>query len=785
MNTKIARLLVYHNSELIRKIAVTQNLHAPITIGRRGFGAIIDLPETYVSRKHAQIDVLPDDQLLLKDLESTGGTFVNGKPIKEKRILHGDRITFGLPDDDYRIIVEFLAPDTIENTDSSYISTHIPAVPEGMEILGDRETSDVAALLETKNEILIGRANECDIRLPQLIVTRHHAAIRKQPNGSYTIRDLGSKNGTYINGSRIVEETQITEHDDILIGTYKFRLRRPAEDIREGYTAIVAEGLTKTVNNGHTTILRNLGFRIPAKQFVAIMGPSGCGKSTLLRALNGDFPATNGKVFIHGLELYENYEYLKKLIGYVPQDDIVHRELTVDSSLYYAAKLRLSSDVSKDDIQRKIDEVLDHLNIADPEIRRRKVGDLSGGQRKRVSIAVELLTDPSILFLDEPTSPLDPETIEDFLLCLQQLADKGTTILMVTHKPDDLYYVNNVLFLSKGGFLTYYGNKDRYLEFFSAKNVIEIYSKNGTIEQGKEWADKFRQMYPISGEVATPSHQPEKRRNDSFIRQLFWLTMRYFNIKTNDRANTLILLLQAPIIAGLLALIFEEVELSVLFFTAISAIWFGTNNSAKEIVGELPIYRRERMYNLRIFPYILSKISVLTFFSALQVIIFVAIVYLFVGTDKLFLNNYWDNVGVMLYLSFSAILLGLFVSATVSNTEKVMTIIPIVLIPQIMLAGVIATIPEKSAIEFVSYGMLSRWGTESFLMVQDSIRSYMANPICPDELIYQTVNGVDFMNLPNSLELPKNLKTNLIAISILNLVAFIGIWAALRRKDTL
>lgn len=785
MNAKIARLLLYHNTVLIRKIAVTRNLNTPITIGRRGFGAIIDLPETYVSRKHAQITVLPDDQLLLKDLESTGGTFVNGRPVREKKLSHGDRLSFGLPDDEHCLVVEFLSTDAIETPDSAYISTHIPAVPEGMEILGNRETSDVAALLETKNEILIGRANECDIKLPQLIVTRHHAAIRRQPNGSYTIRDLGSKNGTYINGTRIAEETQITEHDDILIGTYKFRLRRPAEDIREGYTAIVAEGLTKTVNNGQTVLLRNLGFRIPAKQFVAIMGPSGCGKSTLLKALNGDFPANNGKVFIHGLELYENYEYLKRLIGYVPQDDIVHRELTVDGSLYYAAKLRLSSDVSNEDIQRKIDEVLSHLNIADPEIRRRKVGDLSGGQRKRVSIAVELLTDPSILFLDEPTSPLDPETIEDFLLCLQQLADKGTTILMVTHKPDDLYYVNNVLFLSKGGFLTYYGSKERYLEFFGAKNVIEVYSKNGTVAQGKDWADKFRQMYPISGEVAAPSHQPEKRRDDSFFRQLFWLTVRYFNIKTNDRANTLILLMQAPIIAGLLALIFEELELSVLFFTAISAIWFGTNNSAKEIVGELPIYRRERMYNLRIFPYLLSKIGVLTFFSALQVLVFIAIVYFFVGTDKLYLNSYWGNVGIMLYLSFSATLLGLWVSAMVSNTEKVMTVIPIVLIPQIMLAGVIATIPEKSAIEFVSYGMLSRWGTESFLMVQDSIRSYMANPICPDELVYQTVNGVDFMNLPNTLDLPKKLSANLLGISVLNAIAFIGIWIALRWKDSL
>ena len=150
------------------------------------------------------------------------------------------------------------------------------------------------------------------------------------------------------------------------------------------------------------------------------MGPSGCGKSTLLRALNGDFPATEGKVYIHDMELYGNYDYLKRLIGYVPQDDIVHKELSVENSLYYAAKLRLSSDVSKEDIWFKINEVLTNLNINDSEIRKRKVKDLSGGQRKRVSIAVELLTDPSILFLDEPTSPLDPKLLKIFF-CVSKI----------------------------------------------------------------------------------------------------------------------------------------------------------------------------------------------------------------------------------------------------------------------------------------------------------------------------------------------------------------------------
>lgn len=783
---KIARLLLYRNNELLRKLAVLRGTHTPITIGRQGFGAIIDLPETYVSRKHAEIIVSDEDYLVMRDLDSTSGTFVNGRIMKEKRLGHGDRITFGMPEDNYYLMIEYIIREQIDATpESSWIRVKTPEVPQGMAISGSRETSDVAALLEVKSEITIGRSKDADIILPQLTITRHHAAIRKTDKGGYMIRDLGSKNGTFVNGKRITEETPLSEHDDILIGAYKFRLRRPAEDIRR-QMAIGADGLTRTVNNGKIAILRNLSFKIPAREFVAIMGPSGCGKSTLLKALNGDFPATAGKVSIHGLELHKHYDYLKRLIGYVPQDDIVHRELSVEDSLYYAAKLRLSADVSNEDIRQKIDEVLHNLHIGDPEIRRRPVGDLSGGQRKRVSIAVELLTDPSILFLDEPTSPLDPETIEDFLMCLQRLAENGTTVLMVTHKPDDLYYVDNIMFLSKGGHLTYYGEKSGYLDFFDAKNVIEVYSKNGTIENGAMWADKYRQKFPVSGLVAESTTAPDRIRDDSMFKQLFWLVVRYFHIKTNDRANTLILLAQAPIIAGLLALIFGELELSVLFFMTISAIWFGTNNAAKEIVGELPIYRRERMFNLRILPYLLSKIIVLTFFSAIQVGIFVGIIYFSIGSNALHMASYWQHSGMMLLLAFSATLLGLFISATVSNTEKVMTIIPIVLIPQIILAGVITTIPEKSVVEFASYGMFSRWGTQGFVYVQDSLRSYMAtNPLCPDELTYNTVKGVDFLNLPNTIGLPEKLSSNLWAIGVIDLILFVGIYWALRRKDSL
>lgn len=796
MNKKFARILLYKEGSVQRRLVVRQNQSAPITIGKQGFGAIIDIDERFISREHSRIEVRNISELWVVDLDSTNGTFVNGEQINSKKLNDGDTITLGTKSI-HKIQIEFLTPSEMNQEERSY-TEHINSnkntttnpkreylASDIINVLDPNSTGDLASMLRFKPEITIGRSKECDIQLEQLTVTRKHAVLMKKPDGSFIIKDLGSKNGTFVNGRRIRAhvEIEISKADNINIGAYKFRLGKPAEDIRK-HKAIIVEGVTKKVNRGKTTILRDISFQLDAQDFVAVMGPSGCGKSTLLRALNGDSPATEGSVYIHDMELYGNYDYLKRLIGYVPQDDIVHKELSVENSLYYAAKLRLSSDVSKEDIWTKINDVLTNLNINDPEIRKRKVGDLSGGQRKRVSIAVELLTDPSILFLDEPTSPLDPETIEDFLLCVKDLTQKGTTVMMVTHKPNDLYYVDKVIFLSKGGYMTYFGGKENYLSFFNAKNVIEVYSKNGTIEQGHLWAEKWKATHEEMDIQQNANQEIERRQDASMISQFFWLTVRYFNIKTSDTTNTLILLAQAPIIAGLIALIFEEIELSVLFLMSVSAIWFGTNNSAKEIVGELPIYRRERMFNLRTLPYIFSKIFVLTFFSAIQVLIFVAIIYYLVGTEELSFAAYWDNVWMMLYLCFSATLLGLLVSALVDNTEKVMTIIPIVLIPQIMLAGVMAAIPAKSAVEFASYTMLSRWGTESLAYVQDSVRSYMALPTQPDSLVYQTVDAVEFLNLPNTINLAPELSSNLWAITAINLVVFLGIVWALKRKDS-
>lgn len=571
--------------------------------------------------------------------------------------------------------------------------------------------------------------------------------------------------------------------------------------------SIRAQDITKIYPGGKIG-LQQMSLEIAEKSFVALMGPSGCGKSTLLKCLNGDSPATYGEVYINGLSLIDNYELVKKSIGYVPQDDIIHKELSVYKTLYYAAKLRLPDGTSQKEIDRRIDKVLHSLKLEQKNIRSTRVKDLSGGQRKRVSIAVELLTEPSILFLDEPTSPLDPETIDSFLSSLRDLAAEGTTIIMVTHKPEDLNYVDEVVFLGVKGHLVYKGSPDEIVQHFDCEHIVGVYSKMSDLEKVKEYYKKPENQ--ISHEHKNPDSI--RFRKDSTFNQLFWLTFRYLNIKLNDLGNLFLLLLQPLIIGGLVSLVFSEFRIGVLFLTAISAIWFGVSNSAKEIVGELPIYKRERMFNLQVNPYILSKLIVLSLIAFLQVLIFTAIIYYnfkinsvpeFPGT---YLRPYWETVGFLFLVSCSASLIGLFLSSFFSTTEKVMTVVPISLMPQIMLAGVMTRL-DSSIIEILSFFTLGRWGTEGFARLQDDFFKNRSLPMesvirpefnaegyfknscrCEPSGALERLGIYDEELIEKGVlvgEVFDSLGGNLLAIAILSTIMYLLIYSSLTHKDSL
>ena len=667
--------------------------------------------------------------------------------------------------------------------------------------------------LKDKGKIVLGRATHTDVVNDHPTVSKEHASI-EEVNGEYFVTDLNSSHGTFINGKKVKGRVKFTDKDTLYVGMNAYKLNEQVRDLTKEH-AINAVGVEKVYPNGLVG-LQKMSVSIASGEFVALMGPSGCGKSTLLKTLNYDNPATAGNVKIYGHDIRTHYEMLKRKIGYVPQDDIVHNELTVQSSLYYAAKLRLADDTPETEIEQRITEVLESLNINDPKVRANKVGELSGGQRKRISIAVELLNKPSILFLDEPTSPLDPETVEEFLKCLKRLNATGTTIVMVTHKPEDLHFVDKVIFMAAKGYHVFYGETKDFLPHFSKERIIEVYSYLRDTDRAKQEYEKWYGELPKDSSEEL-EQELAREKHESPIRQYYWLSKRYLNIKLNDRYNLALLMAQPFIIAGLIGFIFDYFSIGVLFLMAISAIWFGVSNAAKEIVSEVPIYKRERMFNMGIMTYLLSKITVLSLIALVQVIVFVGIIYLRFARSHVGLGGFFDSASFMFYLSLSATLLGLLLSSIFDTTEKVMTVVPIALMPQIMLAGVVTRI-DSVLKEILSYFTLGRWGTQGFASIQDrhyaitdstgSVMQQIPHTVMHTDtipgavtiitavpkVVGDTLSSAGAMhtlafyeagNKHHLLQLFQTIPQNLMVITALNLLIFAGLYWMLKRKDTM
>ncbi|MDB4063943.1 ATP-binding cassette domain-containing protein [Flavobacteriaceae bacterium] len=760
------KLYFYQNNKLFKKVAIEKGAHNSWIVGT-GDNAHIKLNNSRVSRNHLQIIYQEQGVLHIQDLDSTNGTYLNGIKLKISQSLkHKDKIQLAGVNDILIVVEKPLTSDTLN--------------PQ----------KNIVDILKTKKTIFLGRETNCDIVLNHGTISKVHASITLTPNNGYQIKDLGSTNGTYVNGRKIKTVETIDFKDNIFIGRHQITLEAPSKNLSDEL-AITAIGIEKTYSNG-VKGLKRMDLSIPSKSIIAIMGPSGCGKSTLLKALNGDTPPTKGKVFLFNLELSENWQYLKTQIGYVPQDDIVHQQLTVEQCLYFTAKLRLDN-LSDQYIDKKIDQVLEDLNIL--EKKKNLISNLSGGQRKRVSIAVELMTDPLIMFLDEPTSPLDPQTVEDFLEIMKKLSERGTTVLMVTHKPEDLGYMDEVIFMAEGGNIVYQGDTNKYKEYFNVKSVVSVFSQISG-KTAEIWIRKYlnpRVLGSNSGFDFVKSTSEV-----SSIEQFSWLSKRYFKIKLNDRLNSSLLLAQAPIIAILICLIYSEINSGVLFMVAISAIWLGAQNAAREIVSEQAIYKRERMFNLKILPYIFSKISVLSFFSIIQSAIFIFILFIrYNNSDITDLNQPFKLFLWMIFLSIASTFLGLLLSSMVRTTERAMTILPLILLPQIMLAGIISKI-SNGLVEFISYLTLSRWGVEGLHIIQKDIEGTILKPQDNALLIPKFVPGkVDALDklLENFHETYRNkdvfdsftatLTLDSFAILFMALLMILFIFKSLKSKDSL
>ena len=536
--------------------------------------------------------------------------------------------------------------------------------------------------------------------------------------------------------------------------------------------AIRVEHLSKVFKTGKVG-LHGCSFEIQSRTLTAILGPSGCGKSTLLKTLLGDIPKTSGRIHIQGIELNDdNYDFIKTHIGYVPQDDIVHKDLTVEQCLTYSAHLRLS-DFSYDVQKQRVKEVLSELNIE--KLKDQLISEISGGQRKRVAIGVEILTKPSILFLDEPTSPLDPQTIEEFLKILKKLCENGTTVVMVTHKPEDLEYMDECLFMGVGGHLTYKGAPSNLTSHFGRDNIVEIYADMDRNDSISRFSERYMSESHKLSVVETNKNTFNPKRHTNYLSQTFWLIARYLARKLNDLETLAIQISQAPIIAGLVILIFDKLDQTVLFFIVISAIWFGTNNAAKEIVSEKSIFKRERRYNQGIIPYLISKITVLALVGLIQSAIFIVIIAAKFENDTVSLEDPLSSTIWMFFITVVASLFGLTLSAVSKNVEKVMGLIPIALIPQIMLSGIMVPLTAVF-VKIPSFILISRWAMTGICRVQNNIYNKMSD---------ESVSSIEFMrkNLGETYDLMSSFQFEGFVLTIQGLFYFILIYLTLDERN--
>lgn len=701
-----------------------------------------------VSRKHAEIK-FADGSYVIADNNSFNGTLVNDQRISSPvPLYHDDRITLGLGGP----VLRFDSP--------------LRKPPEGADIAGQRSVPSIALPLQVaipeagspktmvisqgvsshkharaddggvpqflmsvrfadKKALSIGRDDNNDITLDGLQISKRHARLLNS-GGTISIEDLGSTNGVYVNGTRVSRQS-VSAADSIQIGTFVLRVDTAANltvyDTRSK-TRIDAVNIIRRVKDrsgrGEITLLDGVSISIQPNEFIGILGPSGAGKSTLMEAMNGMRPATSGNVLVNNLDLYRHLDSLKQSIGFVPQDDIIHRELSVYRTLYYVAKLRLSRDVTTAEVDQIVNEVMDVTGLS--ERRNVPVDQLSGGQRKRVSMAVELVTKPSVIFLDEPTSGLDPATEEKIMKLFRQIAESGRTVIMTTHAMENVRLFDKIVILMRGK-LVFYGKPEEALAYLGASSFKELYEKlehpveKGVREKGESsrnvltenaaetWKQKFIATPQYAKNVKEPltelgslppSAVKKKRRLGIFgaVSQWFVLSRRYFEVLLKDKLNLFILFAQAPAIAILTFLVMgtNSPRDFVYFVVALVAFWFGTSVSAREIIRERPVYKRERMVNLGILPYLSSKLFVLGIIVGLQCILLFAPLKFFdiIGLmpmpgDLLGIPQFW----AMLLTAAVGIGLGLLISALVRTSEMATSLVPLVLIPQILFSGLV------------------------------------------------------------------------------------------------
>ncbi|MFF4326449.1 FHA domain-containing protein [Streptomyces sp. NPDC001591] len=698
----------------------------------------ICLEDARVSWHHAVLR--PDgDHWTVEDENSTNGTWApDGHRVRVESVGPGSELRFGNAVDGPRAVLVGRTPPPPPAPAGRPSSVTNPAMTGTF-----RQPTSIRPV-PARTALRIGRDPGSDLVVDDLVVSRRHAELRALADGTYEIVDVGSHNGTYLNGARVTR-ARIAQGDIVGIGHSAFCLvgDQLVEYTDTGEVSLDVQGLGVTVDRGRKTLMQDVTFPVGARCLLAVVGPSGAGKSTLLGALTGLRPADSGSVLYDGRDLYRDYAELRSRIGLVPQDDILHAQLKVRRALLYAAELRFPQDTSRAEREARVDEVIRELGLV--QRADQPIHSLSGGQRKRVSVALELLTKPSLLFLDEPTSGLDPGMDRSVMHMLRNLADDGRTVIVVTHSVLSLDVCDRLLFLAPGGRVAYFGPPQEALEFFGFAEWPEAFEVFEN-DRERDWAGAFRgspvhRRYvdltarrpgpatpaaampvgamPVGAMPAGAAPPAPPPKAQSWGSQLSTLVRRYAAVLSADR-TFLAIMVALPFMMGAMAralagstLNFDTV-LNALLILTIGGVLTGAANAVRELVKERVIYQRERAVGLSRSAYLMSKVVVLGTITVAQAVVLTLIALAGVnlnapGGKGVLMPPLIEITLAVALLSFTAMMLGLMISALVRKEEVTMPLLVLLAIVQVVFCGTLLKLYGVPFLSQVAWLSPSRW----------------------------------------------------------------------------
>lgn len=689
----------------------------------RAYESDIQLENPRVSRQHAVLQPTPAGWVLIN--RSRNGMFVDGRRVESLTIDRPVTVVLGSASSGEPLeVYPIVGPPAHARTRT--VATPTPPVGETTVARPPTAVYNMGQV-----DIRIGRATDNQVVLDDLLVSRYHAVLRRTGN-QWELVDNHSANGTYVNGNRIVRAI-IGPNDIVGIGHQLLHLSgdQLVEYVDTGDISYEASNLRVVTSKGKT-LLSDVSFALPQRCFMAVVGPSGAGKSTLLGALTGFSPATSGEVRYDNRDLYQNYAELRHRIGFVPQDDILHTPLTVRKALNYAARLRFPQDVSAAERKQRIDEVLTELGLAGHANQR--IDSLSGGQRKRTSVALELLTKPSLLFLDEPTSGLDPGYEKSVMQTLRALADDGRSVVVVTHNTAQLNLCDRLLILAPGGRLAYFGPPQQALGYFNCSDFADLFNllEHDTTT---DWTGRYVASpihTAITGphpahrarQAAPPASRPVAQQ--SAFAQFTTLCRRYLAVIAADRQYSVTLLV-LPLLLSLFAhAVPGQAGLSLtraietkstqpsqlLVLLVIGGALMGCAASIREIVKERAIYQREHGIGLSRGAYLASKLAVLTALTTMQGLIlgFLGAVGLPPPDQAVVLP--WPRVEVavaVVAVTVVSMMIGLLISAVIGNADRGMPMLVLVVMAELVLCGGMFGVKGRIPLEQLAWLSPSRW----------------------------------------------------------------------------